>query len=78
MQNILCLLFCEDKKHQKRLKCSIRSMIDIGSAPIKEGGAYSQRGATYVLVYRINKNAEKTKIDATIAKWMHQAGALSS
>lgn len=31
----------------------------IGSAPIKEEGDYTQRGATYVLVYRINKSSEK-------------------
>ena len=31
----------------------------IGSAPIKEEGDYTQRGDTYILVYRINKNPEK-------------------
>ena len=32
----------------------------IGSAPIKEEGEYSKRGDTYIIVYRINKNSEKT------------------
>ena len=31
----------------------------IGSAPIKEEGDYTNRDATYVLVYRINKSSEK-------------------
>ena len=31
----------------------------IGSFPLTEEGDYTQRGATYTLVYRINKNAEK-------------------
>ena len=31
----------------------------IGSAPVKKEGDYTQRGATYVLVYRINKSSEK-------------------
>ena len=31
----------------------------IGSAPIKEEGDYTQRGNTYVLVYRINKGPDK-------------------
>ena len=32
----------------------------IGSAPIKEEGDYTNRGDTYVLVYRINRGSEKT------------------
>ena len=32
----------------------------IGSAPIKEEGDYTNRGDTYVLVYRVNRGSEKT------------------
>ena len=43
-------------------KCSFVSENDywyIGSAPNKEEGNYTERGSTYVIVYRINKSSEK-------------------